>query len=341
MKRILYLTLVVMFFCTQLQAGVYVIFNGSQSPVDLSSLQEAHDLASAGDTIMVMPSTIDYPGIQVSKELTIIGGGFGRPSYIDPVFPNITTISGTMHFLDGAEGSTLMGFAGFITIIIEAENISVIKNQINSIALNSEADGFLILQNQIIYTGTESAINLGGSDDGTIMNNTIYNSTGQASYNRIGLYGYGSANIFVQHNIFDFYTPFSNSGYGVWAIRYLNDSIVANNIFLFGDVYTTRTLITYNARDEYCDIPLNNNNIAVISNNIVAGPHTGIYYIPADSPVIGAGFNGVDIGAFGGETPFSRYGLPNIPYISSLVIDPIGTVGEGLNIQLEATTPPR
>lgn len=55
-----------------------------------------------------------------------------------------------------------------------------------------------------------------------------------------------------------------------------------------------------------------------------------------NSPAIGAGFGGTDIGVFGGDKPYVLSGLPNRPRITQLIVPSTVTEGSGLPFQVTA-----
>lgn len=58
------------------------------------------------------------------------------------------------------------------------------------------------------------------------------------------------------------------------------------------------------------------------------------YRLKPGSPAIGAGFNGVDMGAFGGTTPYILSGMPSRPRITRLIVPPIANSATGLRFEV-------
>ena len=111
MKQIKQITLfyaIIIISCSIANAEIITVDNKVPSVGQYKTLQEAHDAAKNGDTIYVCPSEALYAAIIVSKKLIIIGTGHSRPGER----LSTTSISGTMQFDDGAEGSALKGFGG-------------------------------------------------------------------------------------------------------------------------------------------------------------------------------------------------------------------------------------
>ena len=66
------------------------------------------------------------------------------------------------------------------------------------------------------------------------------------------------------------------------------------------------------------------------------GSTDGQWQLAENSPAIGAGLGGVDLGAFGGPTPYVLSGLPSMPAIYFLNAPISGSTNSGLQVQLKA-----
>ena len=58
--------------------------------------------------------------------------------------------------------------------------------------------------------------------------------------------------------------------------------------------------------------------------------------LKAGSPAIGAGYGGVDCGAFGGPNPYKLAGIPNVPTIYQLTVPPTGTTNINVTISTKS-----
>ena len=158
--------LFLLFFAAALNAAIITVDNNVPSAGDHSTLQAAHDAASAGDVIYVVPSQMLYSGIIVNKPLSFYGVGFNLLETIGEPYTVAASISGTMLFETDATDSHLEGFDGHFAVRIKCMNVTIKRNYLDYVSL--EADACTIIQNQII------------SDDyGIILtnrnNHTIYN----------------------------------------------------------------------------------------------------------------------------------------------------------------------
>ena len=60
------------------------------------------------------------------------------------------------------------------------------------------------------------------------------------------------------------------------------------------------------------------------------------FHLKPESAAIGAGLNKVDLGAYGGDTPFDDNGYPAIPSIYYLDVPSVGSQKEGINVTIKA-----
>ena len=57
------------------------------------------------------------------------------------------------------------------------------------------------------------------------------------------------------------------------------------------------------------------------------------FYVLANaSPAIGAGYNGVDCGAYGGANPYKIAMIPSVPAIYKLTVPPVGTTNINVTV---------
>lgn len=80
----------------------------------------------------------------------------------------------------------------------------------------------------------------------------------------------------------------------------------------------------------------NGNQVNVDMSTVFVGTGStdGQWQLAAGSPAIGAGFNGVDCGMFGGPTPYVLSGIPSIPSIYIFDAPAIGSTAGGLPVRL-------
>ena len=75
---------------------------------NIDNFAEAHDAASAGDTLYIFGSPSDYGTVVISKPLTIIGAGY-NPENQHKYSTTFTKITLENKTLSNASGTTIMG----------------------------------------------------------------------------------------------------------------------------------------------------------------------------------------------------------------------------------------
>jgi len=111
--------IIIVFSFQQVKATIITVDNNYPKVGDYATLQEAHDAASNGDTLYVLPSLANYSAITLQKSLCIIGAGYH--SQLPGIRP--TLVEGTFEFTPSSSGSTLTGFGSNFYIIIDGDNL--------------------------------------------------------------------------------------------------------------------------------------------------------------------------------------------------------------------------
>ena len=172
MKKQLLLIVILLPLCWVIYGQNLIRVNSATSAdADYTSLQEAHDNASEGDTIYVEGSAIQYEGADISKRLTIIGPGYflsendsTQASGLEAVF------NGDINFNAGSEGSKISGCNVSLEYInIWVDDIHVIRCNVSRLRLEGEIENILLLQNYVsqIETG------FGGKIYNSVISNNI------------------------------------------------------------------------------------------------------------------------------------------------------------------------
>jgi len=308
--------------CIQSYAAVITVDANHPSAGMYKNLQDAHDAANSGDTILVYPFAGKYGGIEVKKRLRIVGRG-----WYDVAGKNISTaISDYMIFSNGSNGSSLEGFEYDFEVNIDANDITVKRNDLSYILIKSGHSGSVIIQNYIYSQRGSSIIYVANNNEVLIANNIIINSY----YNDgVGIIAsYNSITISILHNII--------RAYDDALIINASNYYVANNIIKEGTISPKASSGFHNNICNSEQLYTYNGNIINIDMNTV---YSGSWYqLKENSPAIGAGTNGVDIGIYGGSTPFVLGGYPSIPRIVDIEADHLGTKSHGLDVKIKATT---
>ena len=318
MKKFYILLIPVLLSCLTVNAKIWRVNNNSGVVADFTSIQAAHDGASAGDTIHLEPSINSYGELTMTKKLVIISTGYflkeNHNIQFDTKAPflNSINISNT-----GANNSVLMvRFAGNINI-------------------NSGVSGILV-SNCVSTTPnghsscTAGQININNADNVTIKNSWASNIQFQNNSN----------NIVIANNIIGNLILNDVSSDGIIANNVIhaiaggtcgandgsiNNCVVGNNIFNSQQSATFFNCTVSNNIAPGNNLPAGNGNLnsvdmsTVFVNNL-GGFVDNAYQLKAGSPAIGAGGGGIDCGAFGGGNPFRLAVTPPIPSIYKMAI---------------------
>lgn len=348
------------------QATVWRVNGNPGIDADFTTLIDAVDAASNGDTIYLEPlqEGQSYEGLILTKPLTIIGTGINISSNDSTQYSENETRITRIWFDPGSEGSRFQGIvftstypnieipglpgendidAGQSQIVINACCITIdgckADIQTSGINMTYRANDCLIencITTQIRFSNTSSSdeayVNIGLS--GTVVRNSKFTALGK-------LFGGGFngtvQSLFVDHCIIDWNSCSSNVQ--------TKNTFFSNNIFVSGTGCTPCV-------DGSCTY-LNNLSVSTIipsgSGNITGIPLAGIfdpafsshpelqYQLAPGSPAIGASTTGGDMGMFGGEQPYQLSGMPSIPSIFELNVNPVGTTAtQSLNVNLKA-----
>ena len=325
-----------------------------------NTFEAALQQAQAGDTIY-LPSGLasSQQPIVIDKKLVIVGVGGELSSTIMP-----TRIEQNITFTENASGSLLTGcriINSNIDIGANAavQNISLIRNYI----ISSEVLDINIFEGSSTIFIRENFIHSSISSSQT---NTIRIISNPATTTN------PPTQCFIENNIF--YTSGIYGGtISCVLIGIITDSYILNNVFRHQNAGSTTSIrlgglsfstvqnnyfMNLNASD------LGNNNI--YNNNATAqvntitfpnGTNTGSnnlfnqswantfggtdplspasYQLRIDSPCVGEGIDGTDIGVFGGIAPFKEGMKPFNPYIQTYYINSQSNMGGFLPVKLE------
>jgi hypothetical protein len=335
---------------------------------DFADVPDAVAAASSGDTIYVEP-WIDgiYGTTTVDKPLTIIGTGYyltenDSTQYIDQ-WTNINRVV----FAPGSAGSKISGVqfvnqgnynAGssvgrFVngSVIIDECCITLEKcfsNESISVGLTALADN-CVIQNCYFYNFSPflsndqgGAIDVGDIDvfnnpalEGTGVQNTVINNSitgeirGDFSGQRETIVSM-SVNNCVIHWTDNNNPQTRNTIFSNCIFINLNDNIAQSNVSFFNNIATSDEIPTGNGNQ--LNVPF----ATIFDASTFDHPELRFKLAPG-SPATGAAIDGGDCGIFGGDFPYVLSGMPNIPSIFSLTVDPTaGGNEQTLDVNLKA-----
>lgn len=293
---------------------------------DYTTLQEANDNASDGDTIYVEGSAEDYDRADISRQLTIIGPGyFLCENETTQAYCHEARFNGLINFNAGSEGSILTGCHVSSTIYINVDDITVSRCQVSQITIINEIENILILQNYVNTISTSSSATIANS---IIANNYVRNKISTSYYSGA-------------HQIINNVVEGSSGSYNLIDAYNAN---ISNNILCFADgviAENSGNTITNNLlASEGTDANGNLYNISMANvfvdySGALEYSTDGRWQLKEGSPATGAGVAGVDCGIFGGVTPYVLSGLPDLPHIYEAAIPGTASSGEGLSVTIK------
>ena len=295
--------------------------NGITGTNIYTTIQAAHDAATAGDIIQLEPSTISYGNLSCTKQLSFVGPGYFLSENQPPALQAnvIPATVGTVFFNPGSNGSSMAGlttgntYLAASNLIIQRNNITYLYVNFSSITSNN-----LVRQNYIDYLTYYSA---SFATTNLLITNNIIRV--DVTLNGGNLSGEFSNNVVLRYANFDGFT-------------------VRNNYFGNALTTTANTTWQYNLLSQ-ATLPAlgsqsNNTGSTPVANVFLltpaaTGQYDGWYRLKTGSPALGAGQNGVDIGAFGSATGYG-YRLGGIPAIPSIYQLTQSVTGNSLNVNI-------
>lgn len=344
------------FFMHHTFAKVIRVDNNPGTSADYKKLQEAINSAESGDTIYVVGSPNWYDtnsngyatDITINRTLTLIGPGYFLGDNSSTQASKHTAKIYRLTIGEGADNCTIQGFdlnANNNAILyinkkdvngkegsIVPKNVTIKRNLINRLEIRY-ANNTLISQNYFSINTYPIYVYQGAAN--TIIRNNIISSGNR----HVSIYGDNSEliNLTIENN------TFTNGFYRI------NNATIQNNIFISGilndcdnntlnnNLFTSTEEAV--SSDNSTANTFNNNIFEAVQANIFVEPSPTLddhFRLATDSPAIGMGVGGEDLGAYGGPTPYKLSGLPAIPAIYDLNTVGVGTQTEGMTVEIKA-----
>lgn len=302
-------------------ATVITVDNNGNAPSGVyTSLSTAIADATAGDTLLIIPSSSTYGNMNVTKALTIIGVGFNP----DMEIPFTSRVTNTTIYT-AASGTKLIGLeiTGALTIGNSAgslTNVVIENNRINYITHSgiSSLTNVLIRQNviQVASTFTPTITLTVSNQANIIVSNNIFSSTGN-NVNYRGPYVLNGGVTF-DHNV-------HLGGSSMFAYYQLVNCLVTNNIYVTlnpsSQVSSTNVFYKNNLSNGYAFGSITGTNLSFDSNIDTTDPtfvnmplNTITYDYTLDPNLSGgsagesASTDGTNLGVDGGTSPFKLSG---------------------------------
>ena len=292
--------------------------------VDFTTLQDAYDAASPGDTLILYPSPTNYGTLSISKCIHIKGIGYkidntAQPSLEIKTFAHAASLS-SIGINTGANKSSFESLSIGSLNTLDADSITIKRCEFSSLNLTNSSYNE-IRQCNINLTSTGIALHLNNSSNNFIENTFIY-SNGHSLLSTTS-----STNNIIQQCVINVIT--------------LYNSLAVNNIFFQQSIGGTLNETMNNVFMSGSPGVDSFNNIYGATNVFVGWPTQGTYsfdsrwQLTPTSPAAGAGLNGEDCGIFGGPNPYKLSGIYNRPLIYELTVPPYVPNGSDLNITVK------
>lgn len=336
-KKILICGLITFFVAFSLSGQVWRLNNQPGVSADFTTtLQDAINGVSSGDTIYIEPTPFSYGPATISKKVILIGAGYWHEENDSTSAYHEKSMVKELTLNSGSEGSIVTGLYlhkqaehhfSYRMIDINADNITIKRNFIYAqpvghagvseraqIRIAGNRSGLLIEQNWIKTDDINCRHGIlitGTANDIIIRNNFIHSTPEWFAIEQTS----GSVSLIIKNNV-------------IWGKLETNNALYVNNILLTGTFNNGTGGLVANNICNAEQFPPTNNNLRNVDMSTVFVDHTKYidngYHLKPGSPAIGAGFNGGDCGAFSNDFGGNAYvlsGMPNIPTIFEMHIN--------------------
>ncbi|MCC7331889.1 MAG: hypothetical protein IT232_04690 [Flavobacteriales bacterium] len=300
--------------------GTATMFGG------INMYQDAYNAAVNGDTIYLTGGY--YPGINLAKEITIIGAGF----HPDSTTATNQTVLASFGIAANSKNIHLEGLYvdGSISNVGTSDSITIkrcyIKNSLTVLVNN------LVVEGCVINGGLDGS----GSTNAVIKNNII-----SADYYPVSNF----SNSWIANNtIFKTYHHWSYS-----VFTGVSNSLIENNIiFVTGGGVTASNSQNNTLKNNVMNNPIGgldnnwiNNYPSVSETNFFvnftwSNPlnyFVNNFHLQAPTTYLGA--DGTEVGIYGGLSPFKEGAVPFNPHIQMINIAPTTDTNGDLQIQIK------
>ena len=308
-----------------------------------TTIQAAHDAATAGDIIYIEPSsssTPSYGDLIATKQVDIIGNGYLMDKNSNTPFDNRTPQIGNLTFNKGSANSSLTGINITGAMAINCNNILVRRCWTSGISMGANGTspttyGSYVTITQCLIRGAIYGSNSDPSGDNcTISNNIIAGSPTQVVISGL-------------NNSTFIYNTFMSLNYGQYGGQFasVTGSVISNNIFDSRNYTYSSSIFSSDVGTTYSNnvcigisaLPAGNGNINAASPTnfyVNADPLANNGTIGDSVFQLGVGAVGGSIGAFSGNFPYRLSGNPPIPVITNFTTTGVGNSSTPLNVSV-------
>lgn len=313
----------------------HTVNNNPGAVAMFDNFADAYDMAAPGDTILLQGSANYYGSHTVHKRLRIEGPGYFLS---ENAVPGVSSIPARIQLslvndpvLGDPSGSVLVG----LSLKGHSDDTPILDVGISGVVFDKVLfeSGSLFESPVIIrrsfYQGLEPTRPLvfyNGASGSSITNSNLGHLTVRSR-----------TQLSIDRSILREVSEFGNS-YNEITIT---NSILLGNHLIFSP--TSSLSIAYCIATEPDLLPAGGNNLngqALTGTGGIfeafGGENSDIAVLRADSPALGAGTGGSDIGIYGGATPYVPGGVPARPRISVLSVPTAANDSSGLTFDVEA-----
>jgi hypothetical protein len=297
-------------------AKIWRVNNNPGIAADFTTLQAAHDGATAGDTLMLEMSNNSYGNCTFTKKLVVIGPGYYHGFYYPNTPITKNAVVGTLQYNTGSSGSLIMGVVFASGGLLNVGNVSniTIKNNAGFYLRLGHAPGGVggNCSNIVITQNLNCAINSYFQGGNTVTNIVVSNNL--VNYMAITSVALG---IVVSNNVF---RAEGNNSLTCSGQVFSNNILVGYvNIFdVTGSTVSNNIDASTAGGTRFGTTNGNMGNVLAttlfkggsISGNEFNFNYDGDFVLKSGSVAIGAGVGGTDCGMYGGSSPYKPGGFP-------------------------------
>lgn len=333
MPRTLRVVIAVLFLASSAFAKIWTVNNNAGVKADFISLADAIFAQSvlSGDTIYVVGSPISYGAVvfNVTKTLHILGPGYFLLENPETQANQNTAQVDGISFGVGSEGSVITGLEFTGLVRCETDNITFKRNLFSTADSRGQLSIFLahtnivIIQNYFsgVPTFSSSVIAIGDGSSNILVRNNFIENQDPANF---AIVSPPNAGIDVSNNV-------------IQGKVEINNAIFVNNVLRDGSFSGQNNDVRYNIGNamQFGAANGNQQNVNMADVFINSGSTDGRWRLKDGSPAKGAGLDDVDIGMFGGASPYILSGIPSIPAIYFLNSPAEGSHSGGLPVHIK------
>jgi hypothetical protein len=283
-----------------------------------TTAQAAHDAAVANDILIIEPSVTNYGGLTLNKPLKVYGNGYFLDLNIELKADQRRSFLSTVDINVGGGGSSFFGIEATSFVIWGSSNVTIGRCRITD-------DRIRLYNRNAINTTNTNVSNI------VITQSYLRIPNSYPSVEITGTGGFTISNVMVTNNHMNHLLAGDNAVIQNWIVRNntmfigtattLVNSVFENNIMgAGGTVSFANVTFSYNisSQNTFSGGIGNQNNFDLAPEWLGGDSNDEFHRIKTGSPLKTAGSGGIEVGAYGGATPYVVSGIPAIPSIVNM-----------------------